>query len=124
MILGLGADLVEIARIKRIYARYGAHFLAKILTAAEIASLPANPVTVLAGRFAAKEAAAKSLGTGFADGVTFADFEIFNASSGKPELHFSGAALARAREMGMARAHLSISHERSMAMAIVILEDQ
>lgn len=123
MIKGLGTDLVEIARIKKIYERWGAKFTAHLLAAEEFEFLPQNPVIWLAGRFAAKEAAAKALGTGFQNGVHWQDLLILSDNLGKPELHMRGPALELAEKMGVRHCHLSISHEREMACAVLIMED-
>lgn len=85
--------------------------------------MPANAGFWLAGRFAAKEAGAKALGTGFADGIAPAMLEVFNLRTGAPELFFRDAALARASLLGADKWRLSISHEKYCAAAVVILED-
>ena len=84
--------------------------------------MPENAVPFLSGRFAAREACAKALGTGFAQGVNWLDMEILNDLSGRPVLTLSGAAAAIADRLGVRRVHLSISHERNYAVAMVILE--
>ncbi|RQD63095.1 MAG: holo-ACP synthase [Desulfonatronovibrio sp. MSAO_Bac4] len=122
MIIGLGLDLVEKDRIAAIYNRYGLKFIRKILTAKELERLPGNPTDYLASRFAAKEAGVKALGTGFSQGITLGHLEILNNSQGKPELYFSGPARERALEMGVDIIHLSLSHGRDAATAVVILE--
>ncbi len=86
MIRGLGIDLAEIDRIRELWGKYGKRFAEKILTERELDQLPKkNPVPRLAALFAAKEAAVKALGTGFADGVHFKCIEVVHAQSGKPE---------------------------------------
>ncbi|WP_028576996.1 holo-[acyl-carrier-protein] synthase [Desulfomicrobium escambiense] len=122
MIIGVGIDIAELDRIARSYERFGGKFCARILTAAESSAMPGNAVPFLASRFAAKEAASKALGTGFSQGVTFQDIEVRSDDLGKPTIHFHNAAQARFRELGAARAHLSISHGRDNAVAVVILE--
>lgn len=121
MIVGIGLDLVELERIKKIYARHGIHFLRKILTPSEIGLLPANPTAWIAGRFAAKEACAKALGTGFSNGIGFQDMAILSGGFA-PALTLYNHAASRAASMGATRVSLSITHERSMAAAVVILE--
>lgn len=124
MIAGIGADLVEIARIKRIYCRWGLKFAARFLSAKELAAIPeSNPQFWLAGRFAAKEAAAKALGTGFQNGVLWHDIEVLPDNLGKPLLSLKGGALLRAKRLGARRFLVTISHEREMALAFVIMED-
>lgn len=122
MIIGVGIDIAELDRIARSYERFGGKFCARILTAAESSAMPGNAVPFLASRFAAKEAASKALGTGFSEGVTFQDIEVRSDALGKPTIHFHNAAQARFSELGAARAHLSISHGRDNAVAVVILE--
>lgn len=122
MILGTGIDLADLGRIERVYKKYGMRFVSKLLTAKEVQNMPANFLPYLAGRFAAKEAAVKALGTGFADGITATQIETVNAPCGRPDLHFLDKAKERALILGVQRVHLSITHERACAAAIVILE--
>lgn len=122
MIVGLGMDMVEIERIRDAYARFGERFLARILCEPEREALPADPVLFLAARFAAKEAAVKALGTGFSMGIGFHDLTIGRDLRGKPDLSFSGKALERARVLGVFEAHVSLTHNRDAAAAVVILE--
>ena len=123
MIVGLGIDMTELERIRRAHARFGRRFLEKILAPGELAALAAHPrPSLLAGRFVAKEAAAKALGTGFSGGIGPCDIEVVAGPAGAPGLVFHGAARQRARQLGMRAAHLSISHERSHAVAVVVLE--
>ena len=126
MIIGLGTDLCSLPRIERGLLRFGEHFCRRILGEAEHALMPSSPsgrTAFVAGRFAAKEAAVKALGTGFACGITMQDVEILNLPSGQPELHLHGAAAKRAEELGVRHLHVSLSHERDVAGAVVILED-
>lgn len=122
MIVGLGTDIVEVARIARIYDRFGNHFLDKILTSTEKAYLLHCRPEAIAGHFAAKEAAVKALGTGFAYGIGANSIEVCHQSGGAPQIHFLDAAEVRAQAMGVCQAFLSISHERNYAVATVILE--
>ena len=122
MIRGLGIDVVELDRIEAALARFRERFLARILTPAERAALPPIPLTRAAGLFAAKEAAAKALGTGFAQGVTFNTLEILSDAAGRPALTLHGPALARAEALGATSWHVSISHSRDTAAAVVVLE--
>ncbi len=138
-ILGTGIDLVALPRIAQSLQRFGASFIARVLTESESAAIPENTslgekddqtvpsprlVAFVAARFAAKEAAAKALGTGFAEGVTLKDFSVFTGKNGEPILQLSGQAQKLASAMGVMSAHLSLSHERDMACATVILEGQ
>ena len=124
MIVGLGIDIIEIDRIAEVYVRHRERFAQRILTDAERVYVlrHADPRQRLAGRWAAKEAALKALGTGLADGIGWKDAEILNDESGKPALHFHGKALVRARELGAVKYHVSITHSETVAMAQVILE--
>ena len=83
---------------------------------------PGARAAFVAGRFAAKEAAVKALGTGFAEGVSMRDVEVLRLPSGRPELRFSGAAARRAEELGVKAVHVSLTHERDVAGAVVVLE--
>ncbi|GAB7022698.1 holo-[acyl-carrier-protein] synthase [Salidesulfovibrio brasiliensis] len=122
MIVGIGLDLIELDRIEKTWERQGMRFADKVLTDAEIAQLPKSPVSRLAALFAAKEAAVKALGTGFADGVTFQGVEIIHTASGKPEVSFSGEAQKVMEKLGGKRAHVTITHSRDNAAAVVIIE--
>jgi len=122
MIIGLGIDIAELDRVERSFAKFGGKFSSRILTPAEEAAMPPSPTAYLASRFAAKEAAVKALGTGFSQGITFHDIEVRSDPLGKPHIHFHNMALERIRELGVASAHLSISHSRENAVAVVILE--
>lgn len=122
MIIGLGIDLVEIARIERAFSRFGNRFLEKIFMSSELCHMPKNPAFWLAGRFAAKEATVKALGTGFRDGISMPDIEVVPDELGKPCIRLHNAAADRSMFLKVHRAHLSISHERSMAAAVVVLE--
>ena len=123
MIVGLGIDMAELERISKVHARFGRRFLEKFLSVEELATLPADPrPSLLAGRFAAKEAAAKALGTGFSGGIAPTQMEVAHMQTGAPILVFHGAARVRAAELGTRAVHLSISHERSHAVAVVVLE--
>lgn len=125
--MGMGTDIVEIDRIRAGLERFGRRYAARILGPAELELLaPADGLPAasrLAGRFAAKEAAVKALGTGFSDGIGPRDMEILADGHGKPLLVFSARAEARRLTLGARRSHISISHERHYAVATVILED-
>lgn len=122
MIIGIGLDIVNMARIAAIYRKFGRRFLIRILSEAEMARLPANAVTYLAGRFAAKEAAAKALGSGFSGGITFRQMEIINNALGEPVLRFHERAEKRFKDLAAKKAFCSITHEHDHAAAVVILE--
>lgn len=123
MIIGIGLDLVEIERIQKSWSRFGLKFAEHILCPSELEKLPSHPAVYLASRFAAKEAAMKAVGTGYAQGVTFHSFEISSLPSGKPLLSLRNKAEIIAREQGVERIHLSITHGRETAAAVVIFEN-
>src|SRR5580698_9655203 len=126
MVLGLGTDLIEIARIKESVERHGERFLHKVFTEGEIAycmSKKINSAESFAARFAAKEAGAKALGTGISRGVTWKEFEVRREASGRPTLHLSGRAAELAEAIGVKRVQLSLTHSRELALAVVVAED-
>ena len=122
MSLGIGLDVVELDRIARGLERFGDRYLRKILTPTELRELPKRPVPYLAARFAAKEAASKALGTGFSRGVSVQSFEVLGGERGKPYLTAFGAAHEAAARMGGTTWHVSLTHGRDVASAVVILE--
>ena len=124
MLVGTGTDIIEIARIRQSIARYGPRFTRRIFTPDEIAycERKKNAAESYAGRFAAKEAAAKALGTGIARGVTWLEIEVRRRPGQRPTVHFTGRAAARAIALGVAAASLSITHSRDLALATVLLE--
>jgi holo-[acyl-carrier protein] synthase len=125
LVIGLGTDLIEIARIERSVERFGDAFLQRIYTPGEIAYCKCrkNTAESLAARFAAKEAGAKALGTGISRGVSWCEFEVRRPPGQRPELHLSGRAAEIAAQLGVRRVSLSLSHSRSVAIAMVIAED-
>lgn len=126
MVLGLGTDMIEIARIERSLTRFGDAFLHRVYTPAEIAYCQAKNKTSaesFAARFAAKEAAAKALGTGISRGVTWRELEVLRLPGQRPTIHLSGRAALIAARFGIQRLSLSLSHSRELAIAIVIAED-
>lgn len=125
MIVGSGIDLVEIHRIQQSVDRFGTRFLNKVYTAAEqeYCLRKRNAAESLAARFAAKEAAAKALGTGISRGVTWLEIEVVREPGGRPALRFHGRAREIAQRLNAQRAALSITHTTGMAMASVLLED-
>ena len=125
MILGTGFDLTALPRIKALLEKHEERFLARILTEDELSTLPAEParrIAYAAGRWAAKEAAVKALGSGFSAGIGFHDVEVVSLEGGRPELRLHGHAAELAHDKGVTSLHVSISHERDMAGAMVILE--
>jgi holo-[acyl-carrier protein] synthase len=127
MILGVGSDLIDIRRIEAAIARYGDRFLDRIFTETERRRCErrANPGPSYARRFAAKEAAAKALGTGFRCGVFWRDLGVVNLPSGRPTMRLTGGALRRLGEItpaGMtARLDVTLTDEPPIAQAVVII---
>jgi holo-[acyl-carrier protein] synthase len=121
-ILGLGFDATDIPRIGTTFERYGDRFLRRVFTDGEIAycTRRRNPVPHLAGRFAAKEAAMKALGTGHSRGVLWKDIDVVRLS-GAPQLRLHGGAAARADRMRVRSSLLTITHSDALAMAQVLL---
>jgi holo-[acyl-carrier protein] synthase len=124
VIVGTGVDLAEVGRIRDAIGRYGDRFIQRIYTAAEIAYVEkkANRFERYAGRFAAKEAGMKAIGTGWRGGVRWQDFEVSNLASGRPTLVLHGVAARVAAKMGVKSISLSITHTAELGMAHVILE--
>ena len=127
MIIGIGTDLVDIRRIAQTIERHGDRFLQRVFTATEraLAERRANRVETYAKRFAAKEACAKALGTGFRAGVFFRDLGVVNLASGQPCMRLTGGALRRLEEItpqGMAaRLDVTLTDEPPLAQAVVII---
>lgn len=123
-VLGLGTDIVEIARIEAVMKRSGDQFAQRILAPGEwdIYLQHKQQARYLAKRFAVKEAAAKAFGTGIRNGLAFADFEVYNDDMGKPLLRFHGRAAELAAQMKISAVHVSLADERRYACATVIVE--
>ena len=124
MIVGVGTDLIEIARIGQSIARYGERFLERIFTPGEIAycQRKKNAAESFAARFAAKEAGAKALGTGINHGVGWLDLEVTRAPGERPCLALAGRAAERACDLGVTRTSLSLTHTKETALAVVVME--
>lgn len=127
MIIGLGSDLIDIRRIEKTLERYGERFIARLYTEVERKKSEGRHqrAASYAKRFAAKEACAKALGTGFRKGVFWRDLGVVNLSSGKPSLKLTGGALKRLQEITPAgyeaQIDLSITDDFPLAQAIVII---
>lgn len=121
---GIGVDLVELARVERLYARHGLRVVERILHPDERVGLDKHraPARYLAKRFAAKEAGAKALGTGIAHGVRLHDLRVGHDELGCPELILADGALQRAHALGATHWHLSLSDEREQVIAFVVLD--
>lgn len=122
MICGLGVDIVSISRIEGLIGRCGERFLHRIFSQEEMAYARAKvrPATAFAGMFAAKEACAKALGCGIGP-ISWQDMQIHRDRHGRPLLTLSPSAINRLSLLGV-KLHLTISHEKEMAVAVVIQE--
>jgi holo-[acyl-carrier protein] synthase len=119
----LGLDLAEVDRIARAVERWGETFLERVFNAGEIDRRRRHPAAFaqhVAGRFAAKEAAMKALGTGFR-GLSFREIVVGREASGKPTLRFQGRAARLAERLGVASSELTITHTERTAAAAVLL---
>jgi len=124
MIVGIGVDLVEVERLNRAIKCYGDRFVSRVFSPEEAAYCRrcAHPEQRFATRFAAKEAALKALGVGWAQGLQFRDVEVTNNELGAPAITFSGRALVLSRRLGVETVHVSLTHHRNFAIAQVVLE--
>jgi holo-[acyl-carrier protein] synthase len=124
VIFGVGTDVVEIERIEKALARFGERFAQRVLCDPELKRFRAHskPAAYLAKRFAAKEAFTKALGTGIKAPANWHGVWVINHASGKPELQFTDALKALLAAKGIQRSHVSLTDERGVAMATVILE--
>ena len=125
-VLGHGIDLVECARIARLLEEHPERFAERVLTAAERETMGQykNPVPFVAGRWAAKEAILKMLGTGWRGQIAWTDMEILPDVLGRPMVSLSGETLRIADERGIKRVHLSITHTRDHAAASALGTDE
>jgi holo-[acyl-carrier protein] synthase len=126
MVLGIGTDLMEIARVEASIERFGRRFLERVFTEDEIAYCmrKKHAAESFAARFAAKEAGAKALGTGISRGVSWKEIEVRRLPGERPTVHWTGRAAERAAAMGVRRSSLSVTHSRLLAMAVVVVESQ
>lgn len=123
MIYGVGTDIVRVARMRQNLERYGDKFAPRILTAHELDDFRAakQPAHFLARRFAAKEATAKAMGTGFSAGLSLKHIGVAHDASGKPLLEYYERALELREELGIGASYLSIADEDDHAVAFVTL---
>lgn len=122
MILGLGTDVVEVARIERMIEDHGDHFLHRVFTAGEIEHCQPRREAAqhFAGRWAAKEAVMKALGTGFTKEVGWTDVDIGVRPSGQPYVRLHGSARNYATGLGIGEILISISHTKNIATATAV----
>jgi holo-[acyl-carrier protein] synthase len=116
--VAIGVDLIERTRVMRSYARFGERFLRRVFTPTELKQAN-NQIERLVGRFAAKEACSKALGTGMIT-VAWREIEIIRGTGGKPVIHLHGRAAARAQMLGLTAFDVSISDTQDHAMAVVV----
>lgn len=124
MILGIGTDIVDIRRMEKVYARHGERLLLRILTREEYQQChPNERVSFLAKRFAAKEAFSKALGSGIASTMNWQGVSILRGPQGAPECIVHSEALQHSlKKRGVVRIHVSLSDEKTYAIAMVIFE--
>jgi holo-[acyl-carrier protein] synthase len=123
MIVGIGLDLVKIDRIRSIAERWQARFLDRLYTKAERRYCLArpSPYASFAGRFAAKEAVLKALGTGWSDGIRWQDIQVLNDRTGQPRATVTGRVKTLMRRAGVTNIHISLSHDTDYAVAQAVL---
>lgn len=121
-VVGIGTDIVEVQRIAQMIEKHGELFLRRVFTENEVGYCSARKAATqhYAGRWAAKEAVLKALGTGWARGIAWVDIEVRNDVAGKPTIVLDGAARDIAEEMGIGEMMISISHCRSHATAYAL----
>ncbi|HUU46730.1 MAG TPA: holo-ACP synthase [Acidobacteriota bacterium] len=124
MIIGLGNDIMDVARVRRQLESAAPAFREQTFSPLEIGYCEGKryPARHYAARFAAKEAFFKALGTGLASGFTWRDVEVRVGAEGRPELALSGASLRAAQQRGVVNTFLSLTHTADLAMASVVLE--
>lgn len=126
MILGIGTDIVALARIEALHRQYGERFARRVLSPSEMAEFAAHarPARLLMKRFAAKEALAKAAGSGMRFPVSLLQISVIHDAMGKPAFEFGAELVAYLDKLGVSRHHLSISDERDVAVAFVVLEGE
>jgi holo-[acyl-carrier protein] synthase len=124
VIFGIGVDVLEAARIKKVYDRYGEHFVERLLLPAERQQLARTRRTerFLAMRFAAKEAIVKAMGTGFAHGIWIRDVGVVQNSWGRPEVVYSARGEQMRRRLGIGAGHVTLTDEAGLIVAVAVLE--
>jgi holo-[acyl-carrier protein] synthase len=124
MIVGIGVDIAETARVEKLSAKFGERFARRILTADELLEFDRrkHSSSYLATRFAAKEAVAKALGTGIGEQLSFHSIQIDNDNQGKPLLRFLGTAVDLIAGLNIKNAMISLSDEKHYVVAMVVLE--
>jgi holo-[acyl-carrier protein] synthase len=123
MIFGIGTDVLQLSRIERLYSRYGEHFVQRLLLDEEKALFDRsrNKVRFLGMRFAAKEAIAKALGTGFAHGIWIRDVGTVPNAEGQPQVVYSARGRDVCRRLGVGAGFLTLTDEAGLIVAIAVL---
>ncbi|MEI8183192.1 MAG: holo-ACP synthase [Desulfomonile sp.] len=127
MIIGIGVDIVEVARMEKILQqRWATKFVSRVFSPEEIASCrkAAQPAQAFAARFAAKEAFSKALGTGFSRGISPSGIHVCGGDGSQPTIHLTGAALLTAEAMNVGPVHVSLTHTPLTACAFVVAEEK
>jgi holo-[acyl-carrier protein] synthase len=126
LVLGIGIDIVEIARVRRLMERWQERFLRRVFTDEELAYADArrDPAEHLAARFAAKEATLKALGTGLSMGVRWREMEVRRVRGQRPTLALSGRTAELGAARGIRRLHVSLTHDGGLAVAQVLAEGE
>jgi holo-[acyl-carrier protein] synthase len=124
MIIGIGMDLIETSRVRDSIARFGDKFVERVFTPAEqeYCRGKKDPAPHYAARFTAKEACAKALGCGIANGVKWLDMEVARDAAGQPTMELSGHARELAASMAVERVLVTMTHAKDHAAAVVIME--
>ena len=124
MIFGIGVDVLEAARVKKLYDKYGDHFVERLLMPAEREQLGKTKRTerFLAMRFAAKEAIVKAMGTGFAHGIWIRDVGVVQNAWGRPEVVYSERGEKMRRKLGIGGGHITLTDEAGLIVAVAVLE--
>ena len=124
MIFGIGVDVLEAARIKKVYDKYGDHFVSRLLLPAEQEQLGRTKRTerFLAMRFAAKEAIVKAMGTGFAHGIWIRDIGVVQNQWGRPEVVYSERGEKMRQQLGIGAGHVTLTDEAGLIVAVAVLE--
>ncbi len=125
MVVGVGIDLIEVARIERSVTSTES-FMSKVFSSKEVDKClkSNNKYQCLAARFAGKEAFMKAIGTGWSKGIKWTEIQILNHESGQPYLCLSGKAEEAVQQLGVERMHISLSHLAEIASAVVVLEKE
>ncbi len=124
MIFGIGVDVLEQARVNKVFERFGQHFVDRLLLPAEAEQLALTQrrERFLAMRFAAKEAIVKAMGTGFAHGIWIRDVGVAQNAWGKPEVIYSARGEALRRKLGIGDGHVTLTDESGLIVAVAVLE--